>query len=299
MSIPNPGPSSARRRSLRASEGRRRPRSKFRPILAGLETRSLLSTLVVSNLGDGIAGSLRAEIAASKPGDVIAFAPSAYGTIDLAGGPLEVSKSIRILGPGAGQVTVNGGGKSSVFAVDAGVTATISGLTITGGQSIESAFGGGGVTNQGNLTLADDRISGNASYAGAGVASATGSLTIVGSTISGNSASGDGGGIEAGGYNVSGTAGPLTIVGSSLSGNTANNGGGLFDSGGSVTIVGSSLSGNTATVLGGGIDSSGTSSVSMTLVDSTISGNSAAIEGGIRAYGENVSHSHRLKEPGP
>ena len=58
-------------------------------------------------------------------------------TITLTGIQLELSNTggtETITGPAAG-VTVSGGGLSRVFQVDAGVTASISGLTITGGNA--------------------------------------------------------------------------------------------------------------------------------------------------------------------
>ena len=57
-------------------------------------------------------------------------------TITLTAGQLELSNTSgteTITGPAAG-VTVSGGGLSRVFQVDASVTASISGLTITGGS---------------------------------------------------------------------------------------------------------------------------------------------------------------------
>ena len=58
-------------------------------------------------------------------------------TINLNGTQLELSDKTgteTITGPKAG-VTVSGGGLSRVFQVDASVTASISGLTITGGSA--------------------------------------------------------------------------------------------------------------------------------------------------------------------
>ena len=60
------------------------------------------------------------------------------------------------------------GGKSGVFQVDGGVTAALSGLTITGG----SAAVGGGLVNLGTITLTDCTISGNSAirrYDGGGL----------------------------------------------------------------------------------------------------------------------------------
>ncbi len=101
--------------------------------------------------------SLREAIAGANvvPGQTITFAPTFFGsaqTISLTSGQLELSDTtgtVAIKGPAAG-VTVNAGGASRVFQIDSGVTASISGMTISGG----SAYRYGGVANYGgNLTL--------------------------------------------------------------------------------------------------------------------------------------------------
>ena len=82
--------------------------------------------------------------------NTINFASSLSGqTITLTSGQLTLSQTIgtqTIMGPAAG-VTISGGGTSRVFQVNASVTASISGLTITGGHvtggSKPSNSGGG------------------------------------------------------------------------------------------------------------------------------------------------------------
>ena len=109
--------------------------------------------------------SLRDAIAAANavPGQTITFDPTVFAsaqTITLTLGQLELSDTSgteTIMGPVAG-VTVNAGGLSRVFQVDGGVTASLSGLTITGG----SAGNGGGLYNDGgDVTMTDCTISGN------------------------------------------------------------------------------------------------------------------------------------------
>ena len=89
-------------------------------------------------------------------------------TITLGGTQLTLSNTTgteTITGPAAG-VTVSGGGNSRVFQVDSGVTASISGLTITGGN----AGNGGGLDDYGgNLTLNNCTLSGNSASIGGGV----------------------------------------------------------------------------------------------------------------------------------
>jgi hypothetical protein len=82
-----PSLSSARRRA----HGSRRQRLAYRPTIAVLEDRQLLSTWTVSNNHDSGPGSLRAEIAAAQSGDTIHFAGKLAGqTITLTCGELVI-----------------------------------------------------------------------------------------------------------------------------------------------------------------------------------------------------------------
>ncbi len=97
----------------------------------------------------------------------ITFDPAVFATpetITLTGNPLELSNAgsiTSIMGPAAG-VTISGGGQSSVLEVERSVTASLSGLTITDGNS---PFGGGVDINSGTVTLTDCTISGNSAQA--------------------------------------------------------------------------------------------------------------------------------------
>src|SRR5262249_9021578 len=93
---------------------------------------------VTSAADDGSAGPLRSEIGQANSdggGDTIEFDPTVFGTpqtITLSGSQLELRGSTApttITGPAAG-LTIDAGGKSRVFQVDGGVTASLSGLTI-------------------------------------------------------------------------------------------------------------------------------------------------------------------------
>jgi len=273
-----------------------------------MEDRVLLSTLTVTNDNDSGSGSLRAELGAAVAGDTIRFAPSAYGTITLTSGELNVATSVDIEGPSAAQLIVSAGGKSRVFYVPPTIAATISGLTITDG-SAGSALHGGGLYNQGTTTITDCTISGNSAGAGGGVASRTNSgtdqaLTLTDCTISGNSAS-EGGGV----YNyglatlnhctISGNSAgrgagvmnshtdvypvaTLTLNSCTISGNSGGNngvGGGLYNANG-VTLNGCTISGNSAGK-GGGLYNFGSYDGTATLHGCTISGNSASKGGGL------------------
>ncbi len=136
------------------------------PRLEELEDRWLPSTLTVLNNLDGGPGSLRAAIAAAQSGDTINFDPSlARQDITLTSGELAITQNLDIEGLGAGRLTVSGDSASRVFDISAGVTVTIAGMTMTDGLANGSspvlASTGGGILNQGNLTLSDDVLTDN------------------------------------------------------------------------------------------------------------------------------------------
>src|SRR4051794_36064950 len=152
--------------SPRPASRRKTPAARpiFRPTLEALEDRWLPSTLTVLNNLDSGPGSLRADIAAARSGDTIVFAPSLKGqTVTLTSGELLINKNLSIAGPGAGQLTVSGGGVSRVFDVYAPnqtIKVALSGLTISNGNA--SGGWGGGIYNAGeNLTLSGCTLSGN------------------------------------------------------------------------------------------------------------------------------------------
>ncbi len=180
-------------------------------------------------------------------------------------GTFTISKSVTIepAPSTTGPYTLNGQKAGAVVTVASGVTATIGGVTITGGNAPSA---GGGIYNSGTLTLTDSTISSNTAPSGGGIFNNSGTLTVSDSTVSGNTA-GAGGGI----FN----AGTLTVSNSTVSGNTASGGagGGIFN-GGTLTVSNSTVSGNTASGgAGGGISNSyGT----LTVSNSTVSGNTAS-----------------------
>ena len=181
-----------------------------------------------------------------------------------------VNKNVAIQGAGAGSTIVDGGHAGSVFTVNSGVNAQLSGMTIQGGTgtSFLGSLMGGGIFNRGQLTVDGCTISGNSQSSstngvGGGISN-FGTATFTDSTISGNSASNDGGGI----FN----AGTATFIDSTISGNSAsstNGGGGIYNDG-TATFTSSTISGNSAP-RGGGIENpSGT----VTINGGTIGSNS-------------------------
>jgi CSLREA domain-containing protein len=165
-------------------------------------------------------------------------------------GALPDLSSLTIRGTGANVLTVKRGAAATqfrIFKVPSGAIVTISGLTISGGD----ADFGGGIQNDGTLTLTASAVSGNTvSSIGAGIFSNFDStLTIADSTVSGNSTdNGNGGGIAA--------VGTITITNSTISSNSAGFGGGILtftSSATLLTITSSTISNNSAQNYGGGI----------------------------------------------
>ncbi len=248
-----------------------------------LEVRAVPATITVMNTNDSGLGSLRDAIAQANTDptqDTIDFAPAVTGTITLLSALPDLSGNIVLTGPGATALTVArsaaaGTADFSIFTVTSGFEVTISGLTITGGQAVN----GGGIINEGTLTVLNSTLSGNSAGGigdngqGGGIMNA-GMMTITSSTIIDNlTYVGNGGGI--------GNSGTLTIADSTVSDNTIDSaeGGGISNSG-TVAITDSTVSGNSA----GGSKGAGIfNSNSMTITDSTVSDNLASFDnsGGI------------------
>lgn len=132
--------------------------------------------------------------------------------------PFDNPAATAIILDGAGH-TIDGGGSDneSILSVAAGTTARVRDITLTNAQ----ASAGGGILNEGTLTVEGSHITANeASLAGGGIYS-TGQLTIIDTTISDNSARNYGGGIV-----LEGEATGLTMQNSTLSGNEAGYAGG-------------------------------------------------------------------------
>jgi len=158
------------------------------------------------------------------------------GTIKLQSVLPLIQSSVNILGPGARQLTVSGAKAYQVLTINSGAAVYISSLTIANGFAYDS---GGGILNNGTLTVTNSTFSGNSATLDGGGISNSGTLTVSNSTFSGNSATGAGGSIFNGGM--------LKVTNSTLSGNTAgNNGGGIYNTGGKASLANSIVAGNTA-----------------------------------------------------
>ena len=239
-------------------------------------------------------------------------------------GDLDITDDLTITGAGRATTIVDGGQKDRVFQILPGagsITVTIQNLTVQNGNSsdagLDSGGGGirnganqattgetvhlvnvlvtnntaaatvfgGGISNDGVMTIDDSVISNNTAgnHGGGIVQGDGGSLTITNTTISGNHAinpGGIGGGLYVGLFST--TAPPLvTIDRSTISGNDGGSGGGIGRNRGSLTVTNSTISGNMAlSSSGGGIFDNGGYASSLLLVNCTISNNSASASSG-------------------
>ena len=163
---------------------------------ASFSLTNLPATLVVNNPTDTpVAGEtdLRQAITLANSltgANTITFDPTVFATpqtIILGGTQLALTNTTgteTITGPAAG-VTISGNHASRVFLVNASVTASISGLTISGGTVTGV---GGGLDNLGTVTLTNVTLSGNtASTLGGGLYNKA-TATLIGCTVSGNTA---------------------------------------------------------------------------------------------------------------
>ncbi len=161
---------------------------------------------------------------------------------------------------------------------------TVSNTTFSGNVAVSD---GGGISNQGALTVSDSFFFGNSAGSGGAIRNG-GSATVSNTTFSGNSASGVGGGILTDG-NGSLADGSLTLTDSTFSNNSASLGGGLgvasLDlSGSTASIANSTMSGNTADA-GGGVFNAESP---LTITNSTIAGNSAGSSTGFASGGGGI-----------
>jgi hypothetical protein len=289
--------------------------------LMGVSTGQAAVFVVDGTVSDGDPGSLRDFIEqanATVGEDTIELRPGRY---ILKLGQLEVRQDLSIVGSGERKTIIDACGNSRIFfittAQNLDINVKIEGVTITNGEvknQNESAKGGG-IYNEGKLTLVHSRILGNTIegtcidddysndryFSGGGGIYNEGKLIIRHSKIKNNTAAciddglyGDqayGGGI----YNHKDST--LTLIKSNIIGNTVSSethayGGGICNNGNNtmITIIHCKVTGNKAKspnhANGGGINSWGYG-MGLAIRGSQIDGNIA--EGGNGASGGGIS----------
>jgi hypothetical protein len=204
--------------------------------------------------------SLTAALTSAQSGDTVDLDSGTY-----TGTAVTLTTSVTLQPTAAGSpVTLEGNGSAPVLIVNRSVTATVSGVTITGGGG--PGANGGGILNTGNLVLTDATVSGNTAIQGTGLFNSGGTLILTDATVSGNTASGNGGGIL--------NTGNLVLTDATVSGNTAGgNGGGIVNAGGVLTLTDATVSGNTASGPGGIYTNGGTATLGATIIAANTGGN--------------------------
>ncbi|MBN1912615.1 MAG: hypothetical protein JW818_23035, partial [Pirellulales bacterium] len=223
--------------------------------------------------------------------DVIQFDPTLFASgavqLTLVGIELSVFDKLRIEGPGAELLTIDGDNASRIFSVS-NTEFTIVGLTVSDGK-VTSANGGGINSNTSTVTIEDSVFSGNSADYGGGIFVDVGDLTVTGTVFSNNKANASGGGLYVNGYTAFSTA---FIDRATFSGNSAQYGGGFLNDSGYLVMTNSVMSGNSVTQAGGAIFSfEGTDRIT----NSTLAGNSSdSYGGGIYEYYGDVTVTNSI-----
>jgi CSLREA domain-containing protein len=204
-------------------------------------------------------------------------------------GDLDLTADVAVTGAGPRATILDGNGVDRVLETLKGASVAIRGMAIRNGgfsvDVVDASFSGtfsegGGIYNNGTLTVRDSIVhdnaisSGNVGGGSGGGIGNDGTLTLVNSTVAANGLgsvqpTGDGGGI----FN----RGSLTISDSTISGNRGwDAGGGVASVEGTLTVTSSTISGNITGCVechpaGGGVYNAGTAR----LTDTTISSNRA------------------------
>ncbi|GAB4346089.1 MAG: hypothetical protein Fur0042_11330 [Cyanophyceae cyanobacterium] len=199
---------------------------------------TLREAIISINAGSNLNGVV--ATGAYGTGDTIVFDPAVFSTsrtinlslgpvegvtaVDATVGDLDITRNVTITGPGANLLTIRSANDSRVFHINGNRTATLSGMTITGGS---------------------------ASYAGSGagiyIDSSGGNVTLSGISIEGSQTTAQGSALFVEQTGSTGTGGNLTIRQSSIL-NNAGAGGNkatMRINRGNVVIENSTFSGNT------------------------------------------------------
>ena len=208
--------------------------------------------------------NIEIALEAANPGDTIRVGPGTYNT------NLKINKNITLIGDNQNNTLIYGQtGNSCIYIL--GVRVTIVNLTLKNEKGLwddSLEVNGGGIYNEGILTIENSTITNSTSRLGGGIYN-KGTVTIRGVTITNNIAKYNGGGI----CNYEHCT--LTIENSTINNNTSTelNGGGIGNVHGTVTIRGVTITNNIAKYDGGGICNY--EHCTLTIENSTINNNHA------------------------
>ena len=175
-------------------------------------------------------------ISLAASGDTIQIAAATYGE------NLSIPFNLTLNGAKAATTIIDGTDTTNVFTVGAGISLTLSNLTIKNGVGYS---GGGGVDNSGTLTVNNSNFYVNTALTGGAILN-TGTANISKTTFSGNSPYFSGHSASCGAID---NRSAMTITASTFYNNYANNNftsGGAICNGGTLTIAGSTFSTNSS-----------------------------------------------------
>jgi hypothetical protein len=249
----------------------------------------------VQNTNDSGVGSLRQAIATICSGGTITFNTSLTDqTIMLASSLPSIDKTVTIDGDDL-SIKVDGAGHYQIFQVTTNGVLTLNGLTIQNGVSNVPCDDvipcGGGIYNDGKLTVTNSTFSGNSSQSGGAIFVGRGTADISNSTFLGNSATNAGGGIL-------NWIGSITVINSTFSGNSAYQGGGIYNDVSFLTLKNSTFSGNSATKGSGLYNAGALDFVNNVLANST-SGDDCYNEDGAGVVSMNISNLVEINAAAP
>ncbi len=199
-------------------------------------------------------------------------------------GDFDVTQDLSIRGAGATTTIINGQSIDRIFDIHGSAKLTISGVTITGGDTRDNG-GGLAVSRNASLAMSDAVVSGNSTNKNGGGLYNAGSLTMTNVMVSNNVAGTDGGGLN--------NAGIATLAKVTFAGNSAADGGGISHDGvgSTLSLINVTLSGNNATSDGGGLYAGEDASLQNVTIAFNKAGHSGA---GVRGFGSTVTMQNTL-----
>jgi hypothetical protein len=260
---PLPGPLAvAMRASLGPSPARQLAAASVLALALASPLSTLAETFTVTTTDDAGPGSLRQAMldANARPGpDEIVFASTVTGTITLTSGALVSTDALTLSGPGAAELTLDGGGAFDILQLDDTsyqseyLSLTVSGLTLTNALTAINGYDDSSGLTQ--VKVADTVITGNFTGIRPSNSYGGGDLEVSDSLISDNSF-----GISVGASWKAGLPKRTTIRNTVVTGNgtgiiaddsavitdstITDNASGIRTSGGHASISGSLISGN-------------------------------------------------------
>ena len=206
-------------------------------------------------------------------------------------GDLDIVQGLTLMGDGAGQTILDGGGHDRVLHIsEMQIGVVLRDLTVQNGLvEATDLLGGGGVLSLGDLSLERVELKNNAALRGGGARNSQGVLNVLDSTITGNTAFTEGGGIYGDGV--------MTIARAQFIANQAEYGGGI-NSDEAITLSEVTLSQNQAAYFGGGLFNDSNATIQGVLFDANAAPHGGGFYNNHSAVLTNATFSNNISERG-